>query len=100
MHIQLKADIRGREALSAHVEGVVENALARFGLLVTRVEVHLSDQAAEAAGPGEKRCLMEARVEGRQPSVVSCVAATVNEAIAGAADKLEKSIEHALEQAQ
>jgi len=101
MHIQVKPDhdIAGHEALAAHVEGVVENALARFGFLVTRVEVHLSDQAAEEAGVCEKRCWMEARVEGRQPSVVTCVAATVNEAVAGAADKLEQSVEHALEQA-
>jgi hypothetical protein len=100
MQIQVKPDhdTPGREALAAHVEGVVEDALARFGSHVTRVEVRLGDPAVEEAGLGEKRCSMEARVEGRQPSVVTCVAATVKEAVAGAADKLEQSVERALEQ--
>ena len=40
--------------------------------------------------------MMEARLEGRQPIAVTHQAATVEQAIDGAADKLKRSIESTL----
>lgn len=102
MHIQLNTDnnIEGREALAAHVEGVVESALGRFKSQITRVEVHLSDQNSDKAGQDDKRCLMEVRLQGRKPSAVSHSAATLDQAIDGAAEKLKRSIESTLERLQ
>ena len=42
------------------------------------------------------RCVMEARLEGRQPAAVTHQAATLDNAIKGAADKLARLIESTL----
>jgi len=102
MQIQINTDanIEGREKLAAHVHGVVEHALGRFRERITRVEVHLSDENGEKSGADDKRCVMEARLEGRQPIAVTHRAATLHEAVKDAAEKLERSIDSTLERAQ
>ncbi len=98
MQIQIRTDhtIEGREALSTHVRSVVENALSRFRGRITRVEVHLADENGPKTGPNIIRCAMEARLERHQPLAVTSEAATMHQAIAGAADKLAHLIEHTL----
>ncbi len=98
MHIQINTDsnIAGREELAMHVKGVVESALSRFSDRITRVEVHLSDQNSDKSGQDDKRCMMEARLEGRRPTAVTHQAASLGDAIDGAADKLKRSIESTL----
>jgi ribosome-associated translation inhibitor RaiA len=99
MHIQINTDsnIEGREELTSHVKGVVEGALSRFSDRITRVEVHLSDQNSDKSGQDDKRCMMEARLEGRQPTAVTHQAASLDDAVDGAADKLKRSLESTLE---
>lgn len=99
MHIQINTDgnIEGREELANHVKGVVEGALSRFSDRITRVEVHLSDQNGDKSGQDDKRCMMEARLEGRQPTAVTHQAASLGDAVDGAADKLKRSLESTLE---
>ena len=99
MLIQVHTDnhIEGTEAFAAHVKGVVESALSNVGDRVTRVEVHLSDQNSDKGGQDDKRCVMEARLEGRKPTAVTHQAATLNEAVDGAADKLQRSLETTVE---
>jgi len=75
---------------------VVEEALSRFSDQITRVEVHLSDENSHKSGQNDKRCLMEARLEGRRPTAVTHQAATLGQAVDGAADKLQKVIESTL----
>lgn len=101
MQIQINTDsnIEGREKLATHVKGVVEGALGRFRERITRVEVHLSDEHGHKGGQDEKRCVMEARIEGRQPIAVTHHATTLSEAVNGAANKLERSIDKTLERA-
>ncbi len=60
------------------------------------MEVHLSDENAGKGGPNDQRCMMEARIEGRQPITVTHEAATVEDAADGAADKLARLIESTL----
>jgi ribosome-associated translation inhibitor RaiA len=95
MQIQLNTDhnVEGHEALAARVSGAVERALRRFSDHITRVEVHLSDENADKSGEHDKRCLMEARLEGRQPIAVTHQAATLDQAVDGAAEKLTRMIE-------
>ena len=47
-------------------------------------------------GGRDKRCMMEARLEGHQPIAVTDEADSLDEAIAGAADKLKRSLDHTL----
>ncbi|HUH02303.1 MAG TPA: HPF/RaiA family ribosome-associated protein [Kofleriaceae bacterium] len=98
MQIQLNTDhhIKGREKLAAHVRSVVEDALHRFRDRTTRVEVHLSDEHGDKPGLNDKRCMMEARLEGRHPTAVTHHATTVHQAVEGAADKLESALERSL----
>ena len=98
MHIQTNTDhhITGSEGLAAQATAIVEGALARFSDQITRVEVHLSDENGARGGVEDIRCMMEARLEGRQPIAVTHQAATVELAMDGAADKLKHSIESML----
>jgi len=101
MQIQINTDrhIEGHEALAAQVSSVVESALSRISDYITRVEVHLSDEnSAKKGGNDDIRCVMEARLEGRQPSAVTHQAATVDQAVDGAAEKLIRMIESTLGQ--
>jgi len=95
MQIQINTDrnIPGHEALTTQVSGVVDSALSRFSDRITRVEVHLSDENSHKSGQKDKRCMIEARIEGRQPIAVTHQAATVDLAVDGAAGKLTRMIE-------
>jgi hypothetical protein len=96
IHIHTDHNIEGRENLAAHVTGVVQSALNRFGPRITRVEVHLSDQNGDKKGQNDKRCLLEARLEGRKAAVVTHEAPTLDLAISGAAARMKSAIEHTL----
>jgi len=95
MQIQVNTDknIEGDEALVAQIEATVTKSLSHFSTRITRVEVHVSDENGDKNGQNDKRCLMEARLEGRQPTAVTCDAPTLAQAVAGAADKLKNSLE-------
>ena len=90
MKIQLNTDVHidGTEALAEQVATTVEHALERFSEHVTRVEVHLSDENGDKSGQHDQRCMLEARLEGRQPVAVTDHAATLEQAVQGAAQKL------------
>lgn len=98
MQVQINTghNIDGREALAAHVRGVVESVLDRVSDRITRVEVHLSDENGVKHGQDDQRCMMEARLAGRPPTAVTHHAATLDLAVDGAAAKLLSSIEHTL----
>lgn len=84
MLVQINADhnIQHDEALEAWVVGMVgmvamvESALAHASGHFARVEIHLSDENGRKSGQRDKRCMMEARLEGRSPIAVTASAAT------------------------
>jgi hypothetical protein len=94
VQVLLHADHTGgdHEALAARIDGVVSGALKHFSAHITRVEVHLGDENGSKGGPDDKRCMMEARITGRQPVAVTHHADTVLSAIHGAAHSLAKAI--------
>lgn len=96
VHTHSDNSIDCTEALKHHVESVVADALARFGGQITRVEAHLSAANAQKSADGECRCGLEARLAGHQPVAVNEHAATLHQAIQGAADKLKNALEHTL----
>lgn len=89
-------NIEGPEDLAAQVQSVVESALHRFSNRISRVEVHLGDENSHKTGQHDKRCMMEARLKGRQPTAVTHQAATLKDAVDGAVKKLRTSIEKTL----
>lgn len=98
MNIQINTDknIQYDESLTNHVNSAFNHALERFGSQITRIEIHLSDVNAGKPGPADKRCLAEARLEGRQPVAVSNDAGSVREAVTGAAQKLQRLLDSSL----
>jgi ribosome-associated translation inhibitor RaiA len=98
MQVLVNSDhhIVGSESLTRLVEASVHGAVAHFADRITRVEVHLNDENGSKSGDHDKRCMMEARVGGLKPIAVTNQAATLEEAIDGAADKLARALEHTL----
>ena len=99
MIVQVHTDnhIKGHQPLIDQVTNEVEATFERFRDQITRVEVHLHDENGSKHGIDDKRCLMEARLAGHQPLVASHDAATLDEAITGAATKLEHILEHLID---
>ncbi|MBA3313388.1 MAG: HPF/RaiA family ribosome-associated protein [Planctomycetota bacterium] len=95
MQIQINTDnhIEGREALAQRGTGIIEGTLGRFGDRLTRVEVHLSDENSHKSRGDDKRCVMEARPAGSQPVAVTHIADTLDHALEGAAEKLERLLD-------
>jgi len=95
MQIQINTDhnIQGQQALSDHFSGVVKSTLGRFSEHITRVEVHLSDVNGHKVSKDDKHCLIEARLEGRQPIAASHSAETLHQAVDKATEKLARAID-------
>jgi ribosome-associated translation inhibitor RaiA len=98
MQILVNSDhhIKGGESANETVESIVQAAVDRFADRITRIEVHLSDTNGPKHGDRSKRCVMEARVAGLRPLAASHEAPNLLSAVEGAADKLKRSLEHAL----
>lgn len=103
MQIQVNTDrhVQGDQRLAEHVRSTLEESLSRFAERITRVEVHISDENSGAkGGDSDIRCLMEARLNGLAPTAVTDKAGSVEQAIAGASDKLKRAIQSTLERLQ
>ncbi|MBN2011360.1 HPF/RaiA family ribosome-associated protein [candidate division KSB1 bacterium] len=98
MQVQINIDhnIENHKELAVHISGVVESALNQISDHITRVEVHLSDENGPKNRQNDERCMIEARIEGLQPIAVTYHAATLEQAVDGAADKLTRLIESTL----
>ncbi len=95
MTIQFNTDktINGSEKHNAFFTSLLSEGLKRFSAYITRLEVHLSDENGKKDGLNDIRCLIEARLEGRQPIAVTNIANTHEQAVEGAMDKLKASLE-------
>lgn len=98
MTILINSDnnITGTEELSNSVESTIAGALKRYDEQITRVEVHLNDENSHKSGNSDKRCMLEARLEGMQPIAVTAHADTIQEALKGALGKLKSSLDTTL----
>jgi ribosome-associated translation inhibitor RaiA len=89
--------VHANEQLRTKVEAMVAGAIDRFADRVSRVQVHLGDENSDAkGGANDKRCMIEARLDGRPPIAVTHKAPTLEQAMDGAAEKLERSIDSML----
>ena len=73
MTIQFNTDnsISGNEEFRAPLVMSISEGLSGFSNLITRVEVHLSDENGPKDGLNDKRCMLEARLEGMQTTAVT-----------------------------
>jgi len=102
MLVQVNTDhnTSGSQQLTQRVETIVAASLERFGERLTRVEVHLSDENGAKNHGDDKKCVLEARPANMQPVVVTNVAATVDQAVDGAAKKMERHLDDTFGQIQ
>ena len=94
MQIQTNTDhtIEGTEALTTHVEGVLNLAIGHFSEHITRVVVHLNKDKDSKSPTGDFGCLLEARIEGHAPVTASDHAGNLHQAIQGASKKLKRAL--------
>jgi ribosome-associated translation inhibitor RaiA len=95
MTIQFNTDnnVTGSAGLTAPLTDLISDKLNRFSEKITRVEVHLKDENGNKVGQNDIRCLLEARMEGKQPIVVTNSANTRQNAVEGAIGKLKTSLD-------
>lgn len=95
MQIQINTDhnLKVTDSEAGQLKGLVDGVLGRFAGHITRVEIHLSDENASKRGQDDKRCLLEARPEGRRPIAVSHTASNLILAVEGASEKMARAID-------
>jgi ribosome-associated translation inhibitor RaiA len=74
------------------LETLLTQELSRVSEHISRLEVHLSDENGSKHGQNDKRCMIEARLEGRQPIAVTAHAHTHEQSVSEACDKLKNSL--------
>ncbi|MDO9038789.1 MAG: HPF/RaiA family ribosome-associated protein, partial [Lutibacter sp.] len=77
----------------AQLQSQIAEDLSRFSEHITRLEVHLSDENGQKDALNDKRCLVEARLEGMKPIAVTNIANNHEQAVDGAIDKLITTLE-------
>ena len=83
----------GSHEMADHLKAVVKDAVSQFGVQVTRVVAHITDETSSAkTTPDEIQCTLEARLVGLEPVVVKDRAGSVHQAIHGAAGKLKRAV--------
>jgi hypothetical protein len=96
VQVNTSNDIENKETLESWASDYINEHLARFEQDITSVEVQMTDENHSVkGGGGDKRCMMEARVNGRAPIAVTNFAPDQNLAFRGAADKLAHALDHA-----
>jgi len=95
MNIQFNSDknLTVHAEYEASLSGMLKDELSRFSEHITRLEVHLSDENGSKEGQNDKRCLLEARLKGRNPIAVTEDANTYDLAVSGATEKLKSSLD-------
>lgn len=99
MQIQVNTDhhVKGGDLLKKYVDGLLNDSLNSFKDEVTRIEVHISDENSHKGGDDDLRCTMEARLRGLKPIAVTHNAENIDAAIAGAADRITRSVRKTIE---
>lgn len=95
MTIQLNTDknLTIHKAYENQINEVINQNLSRFDELITRLEVHFTDENGSKDGLEDKRCLLEARVTGKEPVAVSHFDKNYDLALIGALTKLKSKLE-------
>ena len=98
MIVQFNTDknIAGGERHRAYFNSMIETELQRYSDHITRVEMHVSSEKGEKEGLQDIKCLLEVRLKGRSPLVITNHSTREELAISGATDKLRNSLESIL----
>ena len=93
VQVNTSNDIANKETLERWASDYLNEHLGRFAQDLTSIEVQLSDENHTKGGGVDKRCMLEARVNGRSPVAVTHYAPNQDLAFRGAAEKLANALE-------
>ncbi len=95
MLIQFNTDnnLTLHEGFNEKLSTRLKDKLNRFSEHITRIEVYLSDDNGRKQGPDDKKCTLEARIEGRPPVAVSASGNDYELAVEGALHKLRSALD-------
>ena len=88
---QIKSDAEANERL----ERRIRSRLRRFERRLTRVELHVSDVNGSKGG-NDKHVSLEVRPSGHEPIAVHADGERIDDAVAVAADKAARALDHVL----
>ena len=91
--------VNANEKLKAPIIAILSEKLNRFSGHISRLDVHLSDENGNKEGFTDKRCLLEAHIDGAQPIITKNHANTYELAAEGAVSILKTSLNSAFERA-
>mgnify|MGYP003584887904 FL=1 len=94
MIIQLNTDknLTIHSEYEAQITSKLNQDLERYTDHISRIEVHMSDENGSKGGVNDKKCLLEARFEGKPPIVTSDLGDTYDLALKGATEKLRNAL--------
>lgn len=95
MHFEVNTDhdVEGSEQLTRQVSTILEETFGRFGERITRIDAHFRGEHGNSTSRASlKSCVLEARLVGRDPIVVTHEGESVPQALHGAAERLERTI--------
>ena len=102
MNIEIRTDknIQNSERLVSYVRAELNEEFQRHSERITHFSVHLSDENGAKGGDDDIKCMIEARPAGLKPVVVNHRGHNLDTAIAGAIDRLKRSLEHVIEKTE
>lgn len=86
-------NIDASETINQSFVNLIADDLRKFSTHISRVIAFVSDENAAKIGLDDKKCLLEVRLNGKQPIAVTHHANTVHEAVNGALEKIKISFE-------
>lgn len=99
MTIQFNTDrtVKWDQRHEEHFHTVITEEMKRHSAHITRIEVHLSDENGAKEGGNDIRCLMEVRLAGLKPIVVTALANTEKQAILDAVKTLSATVKSTID---
>jgi hypothetical protein len=95
MEILINTDnnISASAEMRSYLKSDLEASFERFAEHLTRLEVKISDENGSKEGENDKKVLLEARLKGMQPLVVTGNGNSIDQAISDASTKLKVSLD-------
>lgn len=100
MEILINSDnqVETTQATKDYFRDELAESLKRFDEHVTRFEVFFSDETSNKETVGDQKCVIEARMRGRNPESVSNHASSQKAAFDGAVNKIKTILTKVVEQ--
>jgi ribosome-associated translation inhibitor RaiA len=98
MEIQINSDNNTRisEEYNLQLKELLSTKLRRYDKYLTRIELYLSDVNGSKSGIDDKKCLIEARIKGKDPIAATTIEENYDKAIALSLEKLKSSLNSTL----